>query len=666
MLDFIRENAAKLLEQTMTHIGLTFGSLLLADSEVPKLYVVPDFNNPNQKKILGANRVVILGDSWLETFANKLAPSVCTQDNSVLVFADDILDPRLLQLNEHFRTENRPWLLIKVTGENPSIGPLFLPNNGPCYACLHTRLVANYPVREWCRRLDGAAMLSPVPVLLPKENIESLVEIWRARINDFCNDNLKHNSLRRFEFGSCTTFSIHNVFKRPQCPSCGDKTLISKLYLQPVKLQKVLAGDDLDGGLRSEDRAKTLEKLSLQISEMTGLISHAKALTSETPGQMVVYQASYFINTFANSSPNQDTFVQLSLGKGISHVQAKISALAESLERQAAQYTGEEPILLSTPGNLSGRAYLPHQLAAFSAAQYDEFAFAGKPNILQPQVVQPYEGQAIHWVAGWSISRDERVYFPASFCLANTPFDDRNYVIYTHNGNSAGASVEEACLQGLLELIERDAVAIWWYNQIPCPEIDINILPAESRRCIDATLGADWDYWLLDVSNDLPAVTCVAVGQKRGAKNLVLGFGCHVNPVVAAQRALSELNQLITVRDKVSGAFNFDAIRLQPFLRPKRAMTKKILSDYNCVSQTSLNDYLFSLLDTLNLLGLDCCVVNYSRPDVPLITLKVIVPGLCHFWPQFACERLYSVPVKLGWFSEALIESEFNPQALYL
>ncbi|RYF69594.1 MAG: ABC transporter permease, partial [Cytophagaceae bacterium] len=30
MLDFIRENAAKLLEQTMTHIGLTFGSLLLA------------------------------------------------------------------------------------------------------------------------------------------------------------------------------------------------------------------------------------------------------------------------------------------------------------------------------------------------------------------------------------------------------------------------------------------------------------------------------------------------------------------------------------------------------------------------------------------------------------------------------------------------------------
>ncbi|MBO0952154.1 ABC transporter permease/substrate-binding protein [Fibrella forsythiae] len=30
MLEFIRENAAKLLEQTMTHIGLTFGSLLLA------------------------------------------------------------------------------------------------------------------------------------------------------------------------------------------------------------------------------------------------------------------------------------------------------------------------------------------------------------------------------------------------------------------------------------------------------------------------------------------------------------------------------------------------------------------------------------------------------------------------------------------------------------
>lgn len=30
MLDFIRQNAGKLLEQTITHVGLTFVSLLLA------------------------------------------------------------------------------------------------------------------------------------------------------------------------------------------------------------------------------------------------------------------------------------------------------------------------------------------------------------------------------------------------------------------------------------------------------------------------------------------------------------------------------------------------------------------------------------------------------------------------------------------------------------
>jgi len=63
---------------------------------------------------------------------------------------------------------------------------------------------------------------------------------------------------------------------------------------------------------------------------------------------------------------------------------------------------------------------------------------------------------------------------------------------------------------------------------------------------------------------------------------------------------------------------------------------------------------------------LEFCVVNYTRPDICLHTLKVIVPGLCHFWPQFGNKRLYNVPVKLGWLSKPLQEEEFNPMPLYL
>jgi thiazole/oxazole-forming peptide maturase SagD family component len=38
------------------------------------------------------------------------------------------------------------------------------------------------------------------------------------------------------------------------------------------------------------------------------------------------------------------------------------------------------------------------------------------------------------------------------FCRANS------------NGLAAGSNLEEAILHGYLELIERDSVAVWWYN----------------------------------------------------------------------------------------------------------------------------------------------------------------------------------------------------------
>ena len=41
------------------------------------------------------------------------------------------------------------------------------------------------------------------------------------------------------------------------------------------------------------------------------------------------------------------------------------------------------------------------------------------------------------------------------------------------NGCAAGNTLEEAIVQGFLELVERDAYAIWWYNRLQRPELDL-------------------------------------------------------------------------------------------------------------------------------------------------------------------------------------------------
>ena len=65
-------------------------------------------------------------------------------------------------------------------------------------------------------------------------------------------------------------------------------------------------------------------------------------------------------------------------------------------------------------------------------------------------------------------------------------------------------------------------------------------------------------------------------------------------------------------------------------------------------------------------LGMEMVVLDYTRPDIPLRTVKVVVPGLCHIWPELGNPRLYRVPVAMGWRGSPLQESDLNAQALYV
>ncbi len=58
---------------------------------------------------------------------------------------------------------------------------------------------------------------------------------------------------------------------------------------------------------------------------------------------------------------------------------------------------------------------------------------------------------------------------------------------------------------------------------------------------------------------------------------------------------------------------------------------------------------------------LDFLVLDQTRPDVGVPVVRVVVPGLRHFYRRFAPGRLYDVPVKLGLRAQPLAESELNP-----
>jgi oxazoline/thiazoline synthase len=59
-------------------------------------------------------------------------------------------------------------------------------------------------------------------------------------------------------------------------------------------------------------------------------------------------------------------------------------------------------------------------------------------------------------------------------------------------------------------------------------------------------------------------------------------------------------------------------------------------------------------------------VLDQTRPDIGMPVVKVVVPGLRHFWARFAPGRLYEVPASLGWLPRPLTEEELNPIPMFV
>lgn len=648
------------------------GVLVKAD-ERPSSYFVPNFKGDIEQRQYAQTALYLLSDA---VTAGDLEPWVASlkPDREVaLVVVDDYLDPRLPGVATLLHRKGLPWVLMKPVGARPMIGPVFMPEDAqaPCYHCLFARLVHNHPIREWWRRQDGADHHHALPIYHQADWLETTLAHFGT---DFCGTDAAQwslqegkNRLLTLDQDSRSTVE-HFLLKRPQCAVCGDPEQDALSAERRFVLNDVHRMDDTDGGYRQLSRQATVDSIRPLISPVSGLISDLQQLTTvDDDEEIAIYRAAYYQNDYRGEAVTADTFVQLSLGKGVSKSQAMSSALGEALERQAAQYAESDKTLFGTPDNLPLRTVLPQELAPFSPEQYRGFERFSATSLSNPQWVREYDtAKPLHWVRGWSLTRDEEVCFPAAFCLANTPFEDQVHSLYTHNGNSAGNTREEAVLQGMFELIERDVVAIWWYNQIPRPEISLEVLPADSREKIERTLGKNWDYWLLDVSHDIDVVSCVAVARHKNNGQFVLGFGTHLQVSVACQRALTELYQLVVIKDEVTGPFDFAAIKPRPYLLPKRNTAAKTLQDYRAETRQNIKDDILQIVAMLQAVDVETCVVDYSRADLPLHTLKVIAPGLCHFWPQLANRRLYDVPVKLGWLSQPLAENQLNPIDLYL
>ena len=622
----------------------------------------------------------------LESLGVQIEAEIDKADIAV-VLTDSYLQEGLDSFNQQALEKSRPWMLVKPVGTLVWLGPIFQPGKTACWQCLAQRLRNNRPSEAFIERHrdNSSALTHPLAELAISQQTGLLMA---------ANEILKWIILgenQRLEGAIAiydTVFlAIHNhpIVKRPQCPDCG--------YFKPQKRPlPVIIGSrkkkfTSDGGHRCFSPEETLAKYRHHISPITGVVRSLDKVT-DCNGLSHIYRAQHHhLTMFDSLFDLQKNVGGRSGGKGRTDTQAQASGFGEAIERYSGVFQGDEICIKDSYNSLEEKAINPNSCLNLSETQYrDRHEWnASNQNTFQ-RVPEPFdESEVIDWTPVWSLTQQDFKYIPTAYCYFGYPKPEKPSCWADANGCAAGNTIEEAILQGFLELVERDGVALWWYNRLSRPEVALESFDEPYFQAVVEyyhSLGRE--LWVLDITSDLNIPTFAAISRRRDreVEDIILGFGAHFDPKLAIQRAITEVCQVLpavlnanpdgTTRYAVSAEsqmlhwWKTATIENQPYLVGDRHLSSKTHSDYTIVWH---EDFLEDIKYCQNLVGekgMEMLVLDQTRPDIGLNVVKVIVPGLRHFWKRLGPGRLYDVPVEMGWLDRSLTEEELNPIPLWM
>jgi oxazoline/thiazoline synthase len=607
-----------------------------------------------------------------------------------VVLVDDYLQAGLAELNAAALASERSWLLVKPVGTVLWLGPVFRPGQTGCWQCLAQRLQANREVEDYLRhrkQLEG-----PLPVARGAVSAGvrlalewAALETARALVGGA--EQPLAGAVLTVDLPTLET-QWHTLVRRPQCPSCGEMADRARQPAPPT-LRSQRKQFTTDGGHRTVSPEQTLARYGHHVSPISGAVSVLARMPVSKVELLHVYLAGHHYPIKADSL----FFLRRGLrnksaGKGISDAQARASGLCEALERHSGNFQGDEIRKQASYRRLGASAIHPNACMLFSEKQYESRKRWNAQFTMHQHVPDPFdEGAEIEWTPVWSLTEQEFKYLPTAYCYYGYPKPPATlYCSADSNGNAAGNTLEEAILQGFLELVERDSVCLWWYNRVQRPAVELDSVDEpyiQDLRVHYSQLNRD--LWVLDLTSDLRIPVFVAVSRRtdKAQESIMFGFGAHLDARIGILRALTELNQLLALRENPDAHKSFEyasedredleykhwietaTVANQPYLVPDDTLLPLKFSAYDLGWSEDVREDVLRCQEIVERQGMEMLVLDQTRPDIGMPVAKVFVPGLRHFWARLGPGRLYDVPVKLGWFEEPLDEDQLNPIPMF-
>jgi oxazoline/thiazoline synthase len=590
---------------------------------------------------------------------------VLSESSLTVVLTDDYLNPDLAEVNERELEQEHPWLLAAPAATQVLVGPVFVPGRGPCWDCLAERVYHLRAVERRMLEVAGAEhhfVRKPGPASARGAGAAMLateLTRWLAGSQSSLDSIVLRLDVRTW------SSDRHHVVWRPQCPACGESEPSLERPATPIKLRR---GSSLQDGaaLRVASPEVTIRRFEHHVSPVCGAVAMLRKVSGAEP--LHVYVAGGPVaQVHGDRASVEDIAGMPAGGKGTSDAAARASALCEALERYSGDFTGDEPRRTASYEELGERTLHPNEYMRFSERQYEERErWNTQARSFRTFVPERFDPSArIDWSPCWSLTTEQEWLLPTALLYYGAGVAGHQYCVPESNGNAAGNTVEEAILHGVLELVERDHVALWWYNRLRAPAVDLDSLDDPWLEQLRAHIaGQNRQMWALDLTADLGIPVAVAVAASPDGGGIGMGFGAHVDFRCAVIRAFTELVQLGLgapsggVGSGVPQDLHLDK---HPFLGPDPSLPPRRFVH----TSEAANDVISALefcQAAIEQQGIEMLVLDQTRPDIGLPVVKVLAPGLRHFWTRFGPGRLYDVPVALGLLDTPRAEADLTPR----
>jgi ribosomal protein S12 methylthiotransferase accessory factor len=429
--------------------------------------------------------------------------------------------------------------------------------------------------------------------------------------------------------------------------------------------------------------SEAVRRLQTLVSPYTGVIRRAEDVLA-APGEipLVAVSCETCDGELLGGGPPR----LVGSGSGRSREAAFAAAVGEAVERYSAGCAPAAAALeVGRAAELGTEAVTPARFALFSRSQYQQAEFPFRPF---------EETTRITWTRGFGLPDGEPALLPAQLVYLSDAYGPEPVRIgaSTSNGLACHATLPEAVLSGLLELVERDAFMIVWSNRLSLPLLawdgDEELRTFEVRYLAPTGLR----YAAVDLSPFWGVPTALGVVRGDEPESAALGVGARAAATVheAVWKALDEAcrvhawaTALLSRHAEREFAPDFSDVRdfddhVHYYADHARAEAAHFLdasgetrdvADVEPLPGEAAPALIATIAERLHEHGSSAYAVDVTPPDVRaagVAVAKVIAPELCpldadHRLRFLGGRRLYEAAFELGFSSNVLEPSDLNP-----